>query len=81
MDNVSFDTLRRNCAFKGGKLNPDVDKIVKVGTEKKIKPTFILRSFSDLSSLMPVQIKEPELEIPCENNDMIKLHFEDDANG
>ena len=30
---------------------------------------------------MPVQLKEPELEIPCENNDIIKLHFEDEADG
>ena len=45
VDNINFDALRRNCVYKTGKLNPDVDKIIKAGTEKRINPVYIMRSF------------------------------------
>jgi hypothetical protein len=51
---LNFDNLRRNYAFKNGQLEVLLEKIIREGTENKIKPDFILRPFSDLATILPV---------------------------
>lgn len=49
-----MENLRRNYAFKKGKIDVLFEKIVKEGTEDRIKQEYILRPFRDLASVLPV---------------------------
>ena len=53
-DNLNMENLRRNHAFQLGKIDVHIEKIVKEGTEDRIKQDFILRPFKDVASILPV---------------------------
>ena len=54
LDNVNLEYFRRNHAFKRGKIDVHIEKIVKEGTEDRIKQDYILRPFQDVASVLPV---------------------------
>lgn len=54
IETLNMENLRRNYAFKNGPIEIHFEKIVKEGTEDKVKPEYILRPFRDVSSILPV---------------------------